>query len=247
MKITENKFFQALIYILMVVIIFFFLASINEKAGANDSDVISVTGTGEVYVTPDIGLVSISVVAKNNNVSVATSESSEKMNSIIEYLKNNSVEEKDIKTTSFNIYPVYAWEEKTGRRNLDGYEVSQTIQVKIRDLTKVGDIISNATELGANDVSSLSFTVDDDEKVKEEAKELAIKDAREKAKNLEKSLGVRLVKIVNFSEGTYPTYSYDSYYKSASGGAEMLSSVAPTIQTGQNKITSTVTITYSVR
>ncbi|MFA5169154.1 MAG: SIMPL domain-containing protein [Candidatus Paceibacterota bacterium] len=247
MKIMENKFFQALVYILMIVVIFFFLASINEKAGANDSDVISVTGTGEVYVTPDIGLVSISVVAKNNNVSVATSESSEKMNSIIEYLKNNSVEEKDIKTTSFNIYPVYSWEDKTGKRNLDGYEVSQTIQVKIRDLTKVGDIISNATRLGANDISSLSFTVDDDEKVKEEAKELAIKDAREKAKNLEKSLGVRLVKIVNFSEGTYPNYS-DQLYKTVSGSGIMLeSSIAPTIQTGQNKITSTVTITYSVR
>jgi len=243
----ENKFFQALIYILMIVVIFFFLASINEKAGANDSDVISVTGTGEIYVTPDIGLVNMSVVAKNNDVSVATSESSKKMNAIIGYLKGNGVEEKDIKTTSFSIYPVYAWEEKTGRRNLDGYEVSQTIEVKIRDLSKVGDIISNATELGANNVSSLSFTVDDDEKVKEDAKELAIKDARAKAKNLEKSLGVKLVKIVNFSEGTYPTYSYDSYYKSASGATEMLSSVAPTIQTGQNKITSTVTITYSVR
>jgi len=243
----ENKFFQALIYILMIVVIFFFLASINEKAGANDSDVISVTGTGEIYVTPDIGLVNMSVVAKNDDVSVATSESSKKMNAIIEYLKGNGVEEKDIKTTSFSIYPVYAWEEKTGRRNLDGYEVSQTIEVKIRDLSKVGDIISNATELGANNVSSLSFTIDDDEKVKEDAKELAIKDARAKAKNLEKSLGVKLVKIVNFSEGTYPTYSYDSYYKSASGATEMLSSVAPTIQTGQNKITSTVTITYSVR
>jgi hypothetical protein len=189
----------------------------------------------------------MSVVAKNNDVSVATSESSKKMNAIIGYLKGNGVEEKDIKTTSFSIYPVYAWEEKTGRRNLDGYEVSQTIEVKIRDLSKVGDIISNATELGANNVSSLSFTIDDDEKVKEDAKELAIKDARAKAKNLEKSLGVKLVKIVNFSEGTYPTYSYDSYYKSASGATEMLSSVAPTIQTGQNKITSTVTITYSVR
>lgn len=249
MKITENKFFQALIYVLMIVVIFYFLASINEKAGANDNDVISVTGTGEVYATPDIGLINMSVVAKDDDVSVATTESSEKMNAIIEYLKGNSVEEKDIKTTSFNISPVYSWEEKTGRRNLDGYEVSQTVEVKIRDLSKVGDIISKSAELGANNVSSLSFTVDDDEKVKEEAKELAIKDAKEKAKNLEKSLGVHLAKIVNFSEGTYypVTYSsYDSYYKSA-GGAEMLSSVAPTIQTGQNKITSTVTITYSVR
>ncbi|MFZ3054718.1 MAG: SIMPL domain-containing protein [Minisyncoccales bacterium] len=248
MKIIENKFFQILVYVLMIVVIFFFLASINEKAGSNDNDVISVTGTGEVYVTPDIGLVDMSVVSKSIEVSTATTESSEKMNKIIEYLKGNNVEEKDIKTTSFNISPVYSWEDKTGKRILDGYEVTQTIEVKIRDLAKVGDIISNATDLGANNISSLSFTVDDDEKVKEEAKELAIKDAREKAKNLEKSLGVHLVKIVNFSEGTYPVYSYDQSYKSMSAtGLSLESSISPTIQTGQNKVTSTVTITYSVR
>lgn len=244
----ENKFFQALIFILMVVVIFYFLAAINEKTKASETDVISVTGTGEIYVTPDIGLVSISVETTDKDVSKATSDNSEKMNAIITYLKGTGIEEKDIKTTSFSIYPVYSWEDKTGKRNLDTYQVSQVLEVKIRDLSKVGDIISKSTELGANNVSSLSFTVDDDEKVKEQAKEEAIKNAKEKAKALEKALGVHLVKIVNFSEGTiYP--AYDSYYKAASGmgGAEMLSSVAPTVMTGQNKITSTVTITYSVR
>jgi len=247
MKIIENKFFQILIYVLMIVVIFFLLASINEKAGANDNDVISVTGTGEIYATPDIGVINVSVVTKNNNVSVASSESSKKMNDIITYLKSNNVEDKDIKTTSFNIYPVYSWEEKTGKRNIDGYEVTQTINIKIRDLTKVGDIISKVTELGANNVSSLSFTVDDDDKVKEEAKALAIADAKEKAKSLEKSLGVHLVKIVNFSEGTYSNAGYGAYAKEMSVYDVSTSSIAPTIQTGENKYTSTVTITYSVR
>ena len=248
MKIMENKFFQALIYVLMVVVIFYFLASINEKTKASETDVISVTGTGEIYVTPDIGLVDISVQTQNKDVSKASNDNNEKMNSIITYLKSSGVDEKDIKTTSYSIYPVYSWEDKTGRRNLDTYEVSQVLEVKIRDLSKVGEIISKSTELGANNVSSLSFTIDDDEKVKEQAKEQAIKNAKEKADKLGKALGVHLVKIVNFSEGTsYP--AYDSYYKSATGmgGAEMLSSAAPTVMTGQNKITSTVTITYSVR
>ncbi|MFA5432038.1 MAG: SIMPL domain-containing protein, partial [Candidatus Paceibacterota bacterium] len=91
-----------------------------------------------------------------------------------------------------------------------------------------------------------SFIVDDDEKIKEEAKNLAIKDAQAKAKNLEKALGVRMVKIINFSENSYaPAYAYDTAYKmlesSRMGGA------TPTIQTGQNKITSTITITYAIR
>lgn len=249
MKIIENKFFQVLIYTLAIVVIFYFLAAINEKTSASNNDVISVTGTGEVYAKPDIGLIDISVKTEDINVSDATSENSEKMNNIIAYLKDSGVEEKDIKTTSFGISPVYSWEEKTGKRNLEAYEVTQVLEVKIRDLSKVGEVISNSTSLGANYVSSLSFIVDDDEKVKEEAKELAIEDAKEKAKNLEKSLGVRLVKIVNFSEGTvYPTSSYSSYKALAGAGVALEDAAfSPTIETGENKITSTVTITYEIR
>ncbi len=246
MKILENKFFQFLIFVLMIVVILFFLSVIKDKMNANQNDVITVTGTGEVYATPDIGLVDMSVVTQDKDVSKATDENSQKMNGIISYIKGAGVEEKDIKTIGFNISPVYSYEQRTGKRNLDGYQVSQTLEVKIRDLSKVGDIISNATSLGANDVSSLSFTVDNDDAVKEEAKALAIKDARDKAKTLEKELGIKLGKITNFSEGTYPSPIYSSY---GVGGAEMkaMSSVAPSIETGQNKITSTVTITYSVR
>lgn len=248
MKILENKFFQLLVFVLMIMVIAYLGASINQKNETSENQVITVSGTGEVYATPDVGLIDISVRTEAKDVATATNDNTVKMNEILSFIKSSSVEEKDIKTTSFNINPVYAWEEKTNRRNLTGYEVYQTINVKIRDLTKVGSIISGATEKGANDVSSLSFIVDDDEKVKEEAKNLAIKDAQAKAKNLEKALGVKMVKIINFSESSYnPIYtSYDSSYKmleSASAGGI----TAPTISTGQNKITSTVTITYAIR
>lgn len=246
MKILENKFFNFLIFVLIIVLIGYFMVSIDEKCRVAEDKTITVTGDGYVYATPDIGLVDMSVMTQDKDVSKATDENSQKMNKIIEYVKGAGVEAKDIKTLGFNISPVYSWEQKTGKRNLDGYEVNQTLEVKIRDLSKVGDIISNATSLGANDVSSLSFTVDDDNAVKEQAKSLAIKDAREKAKTLEKELGINLGKIINFSEGTYPSPIYSSY---GAGSAEMktMSSITPTIETGQNKITSTVTITYSIR
>lgn len=246
MKILENKFFQILIFVLMIVVIVFFLAVIKDKFSAPQSDVITVTGTGDAYATPDIGLIDISVLTQDKVVSTASDENSKKMNDIIAYVKGAGVEEKDIKTINFNISPIYSYESRTGKRNLDGYQVSQSLEVKIRDLSKVGDIISNATSLGANDISSLTFIVDNDELVKEQAKSLAIADAKTKAKNLEKELGIKLGKIVNFSEGTYPspTYAYG-----LGGAMEMksASSISPTIQTGQNKVTSNVTITYSIR
>jgi hypothetical protein len=247
MKIFENKFFQLLIFVLMIMVIAFLGASINEKSQVSESQVITVSGTGEVYATPDVGLIDISVKTEGKDVATATNESSVKMNDIISFIKSSSVEDKDIKTTGFNINPIYSWEDKTGKRTLTGYEVTQTVNVKIRDLTKVGSIISGATEKGANDVSSLSFIVDDDEAVKEQAKNLAIKDAQAKAKNLEKALGVKMVKIINFSESSYnPIYNeiVSSYKMLDSSGTGV---TAPTIQTGQNKITSTVTITYAIK
>jgi hypothetical protein len=229
-------------------IIAFLGASINQKSQASENQLITVSGTGEVYATPDIGLVNISVRTEGKDVATATNDSSVKMNDILSFIKVQGVEDKDIKTTGFNINPVYAWEDKTGKRTLTGYEVTQTINVKIRDLTKVGSIISGATEKGANDVSSLSFIVDDDEAVKEQAKNLAIKDAQAKAKNLEKALGVKMVKIVNFSDNTYNpvyvSYATAEYKMLDSAGSGV---TAPSIQTGQNKITSTVTITYAIR
>lgn len=247
MKIFENKFFQLLIFVLMIMVIAFLGASINEKSQVSESQVITVSGTGEVYATPDVGLIDISVKTEGKDVATATNESSVKMNDIISFIKISSVEDKDIKTTGFNINPIYSWEDKTGKRTLTGYEVTQTVNVKIRDLTKVGSIISGATEKGANDIGSLSFIVDDDEQIKEDAKNLAIKDAQAKAKNLEKALGVKMVKIINFSESSYnPIYNeITSSYKmldSAGSGVSI-----PTISAGQNKITSTVTITYAIK
>ncbi|MDD3386476.1 MAG: SIMPL domain-containing protein, partial [Candidatus Pacebacteria bacterium] len=201
MQILENKFFQILSFVLMIVIIVFVAVLINEKTEANNN-LISVSGLGEVYVTPDVGLITISVQTENRNVSVATDENSQKMNEVIEYIKSEGVESKDIKTTGYNINPRYEWNNDTGKRTLAGYEVSQSVNVKIRDLSKIGTIISNATSKGANDISSLSFIVDDDEEAKASAKEIAIQNAKEKAKELEKLLGIKMVRVVSFSENS---------------------------------------------
>lgn len=246
MKILENKFFQFLIFVLMIVIIFYFATMINEKSQA-DNNVITVTGEGEIYAKPDVGVIDISVKTENKDVSKASDENNLKMNDIIDMIKSQEVEEKDIKTSGYNINPIYQWEDKTGKRSLTGYEVTQSINVKIRDLSKVGNIISQATEKGANSVGNLYFIIDNDDQLKADAKKLAIEDAKKKAKELERTLGVRMVRIVNFSDNTYnPTYS--SYDYGYSGAIKLESSVAaPTISTGQNKITSTVVITYAIQ
>lgn len=212
---------------------------------------ITFSGKGEVVVKPDIATVSFGVTAENLDVAKAQTEATTKMNKIIDLLKTKGVVDGDIKLTNYNIYPRYDYLRVevypyTGKQTLAGYVVSQTVEVKIRDISKAGEILSGVGEFGVTDVSGLNFTVDKEDEVKDQARDLAIKDAKEQAKILAKSLGVRLVKITSFSEsGNYPIYyGLEKAMTSGIGGGDM---AVPQIPVGENKITSTVSITYEIK
>lgn len=219
---------------------------------------VSVAGKGEIFAKPDIATFSFSVDAEAPDAVAAQKKSADSINAIYAYLKANGIDEKDIKTSGYALDPKYRWEQGVctqwncpeGKQILEGYRVNQTITVKVRVTAKAGDLISNVGENGATNISGLSFTIDDDEKLKREARELAIKDARENAKKLADDLGVRLGRMVSYYEnqGGYPVPMYNmamSERSSDSMGASMKSS--PSIPTGENTITSNVTIVYELR
>ena len=220
---------------------------INDKLKETES-VITVQGTGEVYAKPDLALTTFSVAVEAASVTEALTENTERMNTIIAAVKNEGVEEKDLKTTSFNIYPRYEWRNQTlyypsGERVLVGYEVHQSLQVKIRDMGKVGVIIQAATESGANEVGSLQFTIEEQDELKSQAREEAISEAKEKAEELAFQLGVKLVGVSSFNESGYvPLYSVAERMEGIGGAGG-----GPTIETGENKIEVTVNITYKIR
>lgn len=212
---------------------------------------IQVSGTGEIYAKPDLALTTFSVVTEAKTVSEAMQENTEKMNAVINFIKEEGVEDKDLKTTSFNIYPRYEWCDGAssvypcppGKRVLVGYEVNQSLQVKIRDMAKIGRIIEGATERGSNQVSGLQFTIDDQDELKNQARAQAISEAKEKAKTLAGQLGVSLVRIINFNEsGVSPYYYTYGLEEAGKGGGEAV----PQIETGENKIQVNVTITYEI-
>jgi uncharacterized protein len=228
------------------------------NSGSNDPNkpIISVSGTGEIYAKPDLGLIQLSVVTQKKTVAEAMAENTKSMNAVIAAVKSQGVADKDIKTTGFNISPQYEWQKVAclaypcpdGKNILIGYEVNQQIDLKVRALDKVGDIIQKSTTAGANQVGNLQFTIDDEDAVKKQAREQAITKAQAKAKELASQLGVRLVKIVSFTENgnnPYPMYDYASSKAIGMGGGEI--SAAPSIQTGENKITVSVSITYEIK
>ena len=210
---------------------------------------ITVSDTGTIYAKPDLAVATASVISEDTTVAGALSANAKKMNAVIAAEKAEGVEEKDLKTTSFNISPRYEWRDQTyyysGVRVLAGYEVSQSLQIKIRDLEKVGTIIQKATDEGANEISNLQFTIDNEDELKKQAREQAIGKAKSKAEELANELGIRLVGISNFSETGVTPYYY-SLEKAAVpaglGGGETLQ-----IETGENKIEVTVYITYKIK
>lgn len=211
---------------------------------------ITVSATSEVYAKPDLGLISFSVTNEAKTVAAAINENTKKMNAVIESMKAQGIETKDLKTTNFNIYPRYEWQRvgippyPEGKRVLVGYEVSQSLEVKIRDMAKIGDVIQAATDAGANQVGNLQFTIDNEDELKKQARGQAIDEAKTKAQELATQLGVKLVRIVNFSESgeTPPIPRFYGLEEGIGMGGEE----APQIETGENKITVTVSITYEI-
>lgn len=216
---------------------------------------INVRGEGEVLAKPDIGSFSFSVTGEGADGGVAQAASAEKINAIMAYLKEQGVEEKDIKTDYYNLNPKYRYDERPcafgmycppSEPVIDGYEATQGITVKVRKLENSGALIAGVGEKGATNLSGLTFTIDDESSLKAEAREAAIADAKAKAEELAKNLNVRIVKMV----GYYEEENYGMPYYGMGGPMmekAMDSSVTPDMPTGENAINSVVNITYEVK
>jgi len=221
---------------------------------------ITVDGSGKVYASPDLATMDFSVVSEAKTVNEAMNDNSNKMNAVIEAAKKLGIAADDLQTSGFNINPHYDYVDvaaetgsaaevyyPSGQRVLSGYDITQTLTVKVRqdNMSKIGQIIQEATIAGANEVGDLRFTIDNPDDLRAEARKQAIDDAKAKAQVLADQLEVKLGKITGYNEGGYsPTYTM-AYDRAAAGVTEK-SAPAPTIQTGQNKIESNVNITYEI-
>lgn len=212
---------------------------------------ITVEGTGEATAIPDVARISFSVTENASTVAVAQEEATTKTDKVLAALKEFGIEDKDIKTVSYNVYPQYEYQNcyasycppTTSSPKIIGYEVSQSLEVTIRDTEKAGDVLAALGSTEVQNISGPNFTVDDADSVKMEAREKAIAAAKEKAKILAKDLGVSLGKVVSFYENQ-PYPMYDSY-----GGmrAEAAMSSAPTLPVGEQETSVSVSITYEIR
>lgn len=241
-----HVFLAALLTLAVTAIVIVALVEANR---VNEQDRFSVTGSGTVYAKADIANIEVGLkTGAKKTAAEATTDSTTKMNNIIAELKKLGIDEKDIKTTGYNLMPVYNYTNQKGQE-LVGYEVTQNLTLKIRDLTKIGDVIAKTTEKGANQIGSISFTIDDEFALKNQARELAIQKAKEKAQLIAAQSGMKLgeVKSVFENQDSNPMPFAYSNAKMDLGAGSSVTVSSPEIQTGQNEIKVDVTLTYEVK
>ena len=213
-----------------------------RNAGAtNIYQTVSFTGEGKVKAAPDTARADLGLLTEGKDSITVQNENSEKMNAVIKFLKDKEkIADADIKTNNYSLSPKYDYVK--GKSVLSGYILNQTITVTVRDLKKVGEVLDGAVSSGANRIDSVSLFLDKPEELKNKAREEAVKQAKEKAIMTSKIAGLRLGRLVNFSEGFSgePPVFFEAMAK---GGA----APAPQIEPGTQEIKVNVTLTYLLK
>lgn len=233
----------------------------------------SVTGEGKAIAIPDIAEFSFTVITEGGkDVSSLQADNTVKVNKAIAFIKSEGVEDKDIKTSYYNVDPRYQTyqcqnppvygtaSQSAGSApvsapsvqpcpppSIVGYTITQSVDVKVRDFSKTGDIMSGVVTNGANEIGTLSFSIDDPTKVRNEARAQAITKAKEQAQSVAQAAGFSVGRLLSVSEG-YNPYPVYNYLAPAAAGAVSKSEAAPApvIQPGSEEIDVTVSMQYEI-
>jgi uncharacterized protein len=208
----------------------------------NQSTGIWVSGEGKVTAVPDVAVLSLGVATQATTVDQAQSQASASMNAVVSALKSGGVADKDIKTQVFNIQQVMQYDSRTQQQTVIGYSVTNTVTVKVRKVESTGTIIDAVTKAGGDNtrINNISFTVDDPTSYETSARQLAMADAKAKAKQMADLAGVKLGNPTYISEsgGFVPVYT-------ATKNAASPDASTP-ISVGTTDITVNVQVTYSI-
>ena len=174
--------------------------ALAQAAPASDGTLLSVSSRAEARKAPDIATFSAGVVTQAADGNAALRQNAEQMNRVLAAIKAAGVADKDVQTSGINLNPQYRYEENQPPR-ITGYQASNTVNVKLREVAKMGKVLDALVASGANQVNGPSFGIDDPEPLYDRARLDALKAARARAETYAGALGVRVRRIVSISEG----------------------------------------------
>jgi uncharacterized protein len=245
----------------MLLVLFLALISIDRAYGLwqgfsneNPKNTLPVTAEGRIKAVPDLATVNLGVLSRADTASAAQNENSRKINQIVEFVKKQGITQDDIATSQYNMYPQQDYKE--GRSSIVGYEVNQTITIKIHDVDQegkqdlLGTLLSGVTDNGANQVQGVSLGFEDADDLRQQAKEQAITKAKEKAQELAKAAGLKLGRVITISESGYggmPVPMYGEAARDAVAMPAMEKAVSPNIEPGQQDIVENMTLVFELK
>ncbi|WP_099864589.1 SIMPL domain-containing protein [Pararhizobium haloflavum] len=208
---------------------------------------ISVTGEGDAAVAPDMALVTLTVLREAETARQALDDSNEAMEEVLQAMRDEDIAERDLQTSGFGINPQYVYpngENEVREPRITGYEVSNTLTVRLRDLEKLGALLDASVSLGVNQGGNIVFTNNDPAQTLAEAREDAVGDARARAETLADAAGVSLGRILRIDESTQAPPPMPM------ARAEMAKSFAADasvpVASGENLYHVTVTMTFEI-
>lgn len=175
-------------------------------AFAQDSGTISISGIGEVSGAPDTAFINSGVTTQGATAKEALDANTKAMADLLETLKAAGIEARDIQTSGFSVNPNYVYSDARDANGyqlppkINGYQVFNTVNVRVRDLDILGSVLDKSVSVGANTVNGISFTLADPSKLYDEARKLAFADARNKAELYAEIAGEELGGIRNITE-----------------------------------------------
>lgn len=239
----------AFIALLVVQQVYNFNQVIKNQKPANT---ISVSAEGKVTATPDLATVTLGVLSQGTTAVDVKNQNNDKVNKVTAFIKQQGIADKDITTSQFSFYPQQDY--SNGVAKIIGYQGNQSVTVKVhgvdKDQTILEKILDGSVNNGANEINGVNLSVENPENLQQQARKLAISNAKTKAQGLAQEAGLTLGKVVSISEtnSSYPgpiPYALDSAV--GMGGRAEVKSIAPNIQTGSQDITESMSVVFEVK
>lgn len=219
--------------------------TVQNEGGENLG--VTVSGSGKVTAAPDIAKISLGVSVLADSVGAARDEAATSLNAMIDSMKSNGVEEKDIQTDQLSIYPEYDYRNDT--QVLRGFRVQNTVTATVRDIDTTGKVVDDAVVAGGDNttINSIAFSIDDELSLKSQAREAAVADARARAETLAEAAGVSLGKATSITETSYsPPIAYDEAFRNVAADTAAGALPETPIQAGELDVVVDVNVTWAI-
>ncbi|MEF2073328.1 SIMPL domain-containing protein [Consotaella aegiceratis] len=210
---------------------------------------ISVGATGEATAQPDMAMTSFTVLREGETARAALDAANDAMAEVIAGMKDLGIEARDLQTSGFSIDPQYRQEAPSseGTRNppqIVGYEVRNSLSVRVRDLGQLGTVLDKAVTLGVNQGGNISFLVADSDATEQAARRDAVTKARAAAQTLAEAAGVTLGRVMTINEGGGPVMPMPMERATFAMAADAKASVP--IETGENTVRVSVNVVFEI-